>query len=152
MAPRTMSAADANDNGDRTAGDTLLIDDFETAYRLGHAPMDDTHREFVALVNALAVAAGDDFASGFDALVAHTERHFDAEQRLMQRFAFPATTEHRGEHQRVLGQLHQVQARVRRGSLSMARAFVSDALPAWFRLHALTMDSALAAHLAGRSE
>jgi len=37
-------------------------------------------------------------------------------------------------------------AAINSGSLTLARAVVGGQLPGWFRLHAATMDSALAAH------
>lgn len=126
----------------------MLIDGFEQAYQLGQAQMDATHREFVDLVNGLEQAQGAAFAAGFAALVSHTRAHFAAELDLMQRSGFPATAEHDAEHRRVLGQLERFAQRVDRGSQLMARAYVRDEVPGWFKLHAITMDSALAAHLA----
>jgi hemerythrin-like metal-binding protein len=109
--------------------------------------MDATHAEFAALLNRLGEtpdAAA--FMAGFAALVAHTERHFAAEDLLMVESRFPALGEHRSEHLRVLGQLRQIDERVQRGRLQMGREYIRE-LPAWFDLHAATMDSALAAHL-----
>jgi hypothetical protein len=36
---------------------------------------------------------------------------------------------------------------VERGRTTLARAYLCEQIPAWFALHAVTMDSALAAHL-----
>jgi hemerythrin-like metal-binding protein len=125
----------------------MLITDFDNAYQLGHAQMDQTHREFVDLVNRLEDCDQATFIVGFQTLLMHTAAHFAAEQLLMEQSGFPATAEHTGEHQRVLGQLQQMLRRIERGSTVMARAFVREQLPGWFKLHAITMDSALAAHL-----
>ena len=125
----------------------MLISDFDNAYQLDHTQMDQTHREFVDLVNQIESCDQAAFKAGFQALVTHTEAHFAAEQLLMEQSGFPATAEHTGEHQRVLGQLHQMHGRIEKGSAAMARAFVREQLPGWFKLHAITMDSALAAHL-----
>lgn len=125
----------------------MLISDFDNAYRLDHAQMDDTHREFVELVNRIEQCGQVAFIDGFRQLVTHTEAHFANEQLLMEQSKFPATAEHVGEHQRVLGQLHQMLRRIEKGSVAMARAFVCEQVPGWFKLHAITMDSALAAHL-----
>jgi hemerythrin-like metal-binding protein len=119
-------------------------------HRLGHAAMDATHREFAALLNRLGDTADPDaFRAGFADLVAHTQAHFDAEDALMVESAFPATGEHRSEHRRILGQLAQIDERVQKGRLRMGREYIKE-LPAWFDLHAATMDSALAAHLKTR--
>ena len=41
----------------------------------------------------------------------------------------PATAEHRADHARVLGDLTRFGERVRHGSISRARAYVTDNLP-----------------------
>lgn len=83
----------------------------------------------------------------FEELYAHTQKHFEREKQLMQQSAFPAETEHNGEHQRVLGEFKQFKTRVDKGLITFGRAFVTERLPSWFQLHVSTMDSALAAHL-----
>ncbi|WP_018013650.1 bacteriohemerythrin [Teredinibacter turnerae] len=128
----------------------LLINPDEDLYRLGNPDMDSTHAEFITLVNALSQVTGDDFCKGFDELVAHTQGHFDREKEMMTASDFPALNEHVGEHNRVLADLLQLQRRVQRGNLMMAKAFVKEQIPGWFHLHATTMDSALANHIKGR--
>jgi hemerythrin-like metal-binding protein len=124
-----------------------LIEDFERRYLLGQPEMDGTHREFVDLVNRLGDADKPGFMALFKALTVHTQHHFDAEERMMEASAFPALREHKDEHLRVLGELERFGQRVATGSILMGRAYVTQQLPKWFDLHAVTMDSALAAHL-----
>lgn len=116
-------------------------------HSLGVEEMDGTHREFAALVEALAQAGDEDFPILFQKLVGHTRLHFAEEGRLMRLCKFPAIAEHEGEHARVLGDLMQFNRNVRRGRLPLARAYVCSGLPEWFELHLATMDRALAAHL-----
>ena len=125
---------------------TLLVWN-DAHHALGVAAMDETHRGFADLVNRLGNApGGGEFRTLFAELVAHTAAHFAFEDRLMVETGFPALGEHRSEHDRVLGQMRQIAARVERGLLVMGREYVRE-LPRWFDLHAATMDSALAAHL-----
>lgn len=124
-----------------------LLDWSDRILALGVEEMDATHREFAALVNALDRAATADFPALFAQLVAHTQAHFERENEWMIRSGFPATGEHREEHLRVLGELVQFARRVEKGFVALGRAYVRDRLPAWFGLHAATMDSALAVHL-----
>ena len=124
-----------------------LIDTCSQEFELGVKSMDGTHREFAALVNALALAQGCDFVHLFTTLVDHTERHFAREKELMEQSGFPAIREHLDEHERILGELNQCKRKVCKGSLPFAKAYVKDRLPEWFHLHLATMDSALAAHL-----
>ena len=127
------------------------VESFEENYLLGVPVMDETHREFVDLVNRLTAAGNESFAALFAELVRHTEAHFEAENMLMQATGFPAIREHMDEHRRVLGDLMRMQGRVDAGSAAMARAYVREQIPDWFSLHALTMDSALAAHIKART-
>ena len=124
-----------------------LIENFERRYRLDQPEMDATHREFVDLVNRLGEADKAEFIPLFETLTSHTQAHFTAEDRMMEACGFPAIREHRDEHRRVLGELERVGQRVAAGSILMGRAYVTQQLPGWFDLHAVTMDSALAAHL-----
>jgi len=127
-----------------------LIDTCDPAFELGLEEIDVKHREFAALLNALSVAKGCDFVHLFTTLFDHTERHFAQEKGLMEQSGFPAIGEHVAEHQRILGELNQCKRKVCKGEISFARAYVTDRLPEWFRLHIATMDSALAFHLKQR--
>lgn len=114
---------------------------------LGIAEMDATHREFADLVRKLLQAGNGEFQALFNELYEHTKQHFDREDQLMADSGFSALSEHRGEHQRVLGELTQFKRRVDKGLLALGRGYVKEQLPSWFDLHLATMDAALAAHL-----
>jgi len=114
---------------------------------VGYDLIDTDHDEFIDLVNTLDTASNTDFPALFRRLHEHTEAHFERENRLMEQFGFPAELEHRAEHQRVLGEFKQFKTRVDKGLLVFGRQFVKERLPEWFRLHVVTMDSALAAHI-----
>ena len=129
----------------------MLIEGFEKRYLLDVSSMDETHREFVDLVNRLDNADKAQFIEMFAQLLAHTEAHFESENVLMHESGFPAIREHMDEHQRVLGELRRIDAKVQNGSTLMGRAYVKEQLPNWFNLHAITMDSALAAHIKQRA-
>ncbi|MEJ2620237.1 MAG: hemerythrin family protein [Candidatus Thiodiazotropha sp.] len=128
----------------------MLINDFDNRFMLDVKQMDETHLEFVDLVNRLDVADKESFQSLFKILAEHTKAHFENEQLMMEQSGFPATSEHVSDHQRVLGELARFGKRVAAGSTTMARAYVREQLPHWFDLHVKTMDSALAAHLKSR--
>lgn len=117
---------------------------------LGVAAMDATHREFVALADALAGAADDsEFARLFGELREHTLRHFEHEKALMKACRFPATGEHEAEHLRVLGELAHFARSAAAGRPALARQYAAG-LPVWFATHLATMDAALAACLRQR--
>ena len=124
-----------------------LIENFEQRFLLGMDQMDRTHAEFVDLINRAGRADKADFTELYQTLIEHTQAHFDAEQQLMEASRFPATGEHRSEHQRVLYELRRFGEKAAAGAPALARAYIREQLPQWFELHTLTMDSALAAHL-----
>jgi hemerythrin-like metal-binding protein len=113
-------------------------------YELGIARMDDTHREFVEFCNALAVAAPEQFLDQLDAFAAHTQAHFDQENRWMEATNFPAC--HRAEHDRVLDVVREVRQRVAKGDTFLGRRLIEELAP-WFDNHVDTMDAALAFYL-----
>jgi hemerythrin len=119
---------------------------------VGYAPIDHDHDEFITLLNQLDAADNGDFPALFQQLLAHTEQHFDRENQLMEQSAFPAETEHKGEHQRVLGEFRQFKKRVDKGLITFGRSLVRERLPQWLELHVRTMDSALAAHIKAQSQ
>jgi len=114
---------------------------------LGCDEIDRDHRAFLELIAALRRAGDVDFPTMFRRLQEHTEQHFAREEQLMQTCAFPALREHKSEHVRVLGELHQFGQRAARGLLPFARAFVAERLVPWFELHIQTMDAALVVHM-----
>ncbi len=116
-------------------------------FLLGVDCMDNTHKEFVTLVNRLATAPDTGFADMFNELITHTRVHFLQEKELMLASKFPAYAEHNEEHMRILGELNQFKKRVDKGLIAFGRNYIRERIPEWFALHAATMDSALALHL-----
>ena len=56
---------------------------------------------------------------------------------------FPPIHCHKGEHDNVIALMREVRDRVAAGQLELGRVLARE-LPEWFRLHASTMDAALA--------
>jgi hemerythrin-like metal-binding protein len=114
---------------------------------LGVSEMDATHEEFVRLVAECGGASDEDFPILFEVLIEHTRKHFENESRLMRACRFPAIAEHESEHRRILGEVAQIRRALEHGRLRLARLYVAQGLPEWFRNHLATMDAALAARL-----
>jgi len=110
-------------------------------------PIDKDHDEFINLLNALDTVGNADFPALFLQLYEHTEQHFERENQLMAQSAYPGVADHKGEHQRVLGEFKQFKSRVDKGLIVFGRSFVRERLPQWLALHVTTMDKALAAHI-----
>ena len=112
------------------------------SYALGHDQVDDTHREFVELIDAMMRADDDSFPGLMDRFIAHTREHFAQESALMARHAFPAVGCHEREHQEILDSTLAVRERVADGDLATGRYLV-NLLGEWFPHHADHMDRGL---------
>jgi hemerythrin len=106
-------------------------------YLLGYAPMDDTHREFVGLVNVLLTCNDAELAAHLD----------DA---WMERTDFPPRDCHVQEHAAVMSSVRQVIEIVAQGNVAEGRRLAA-ALGDWFPGHAFHLDSALAHWMVKRS-
>jgi len=116
-------------------------------HTVGYDPIDNDHDEFIDLLNKLDAADNAGFPALFLQLYEQTEQHFERENQLMKQSCYPGESEHKSEHQRVLGEFKQFKTRVDKGLIAFGRSFVKDRLPQWFGLHVTTMDSALTAHI-----
>jgi len=117
---------------------------------LGNERMDDTHREFVALVNALSDAADAGMVAALDTLIRHTDEHFGQEELWMAQSEFPPTHCHLEEHAGVLGAMREARTYVSEGKYQVGQVLARELEP-WFRQHAATMDTMLAQWLSSRS-
>ncbi len=113
---------------------------------LDEATMDDTHREFVDLLNRVGAASDDDLLGALDNFIVHMEAHFGQEDRWMQATAFPPQHCHQGEHANVLEVVREVRTRVADGQIHLG-AVLAKAIAEWFPQHAATMDAMLAAFM-----
>lgn len=111
--------------------------------RLGFTPMDDTHGEFLSLLDALLAAPDEGVAGALASMHAHSREHFALEELWMAETGFPARDCHGDEHAAVLASMEGVGRRVAGGDMEAAR-HLARALADWFPGHADYMDSALA--------
>ncbi|HRP22578.1 hemerythrin domain-containing protein [Thauera sp.] len=124
--------------------------DWDDRYLLGYNAMDDTHREFVSLVNALLTVDDAQLPAALDAFAAHAEDHFAQENSWMETDGFPARDCHVDEHDKVLASVREVQQLLAEGNVEVVRE-LAVALMEWFPGHADYMDSALALWMVKRS-
>lgn len=110
---------------------------------LGNGVMDDTHREFVELLNRVGAAPEQELLARLDEFIAHTEAHFGQEEAWMEAMQFPPLACHRTEHEGVLEVMREVRKRVAAGE-SRYGPVLAKAIAEWFPLHAQSMDAVLA--------
>lgn len=116
------------------------------ALALDMPEMDDTHREFVALLTQVADAADSGILAAWEALVDHTADHFGREDSWMQQTGFASENCHATQHGVVLSVMCEGLAVARGGQLDVIRRLAHE-LARWFPQHAQSMDAALALHL-----
>lgn len=116
---------------------------WDDRYLLGYQPIDDTHREFVELLDVLLTATDADLLEALAAFAAHAQAHFDLENQMMDQSDFPPRECHKDEHDQVLASVRDVQVLTAAGNTTVARELAA-ALRNWFPAHADYMDSALA--------
>lgn len=124
----------------------MAVIEWSAELELQSAVMDDTHREFVALLNAMDDAAEGEMLARVDAFIAHTERHFAQEEQWMTATAFPPLGCHKTEHDGILDVVREVRMRVADGEPHYGPTLAA-ALAEWFPLHAQGMDAMLARYL-----
>jgi len=116
------------------------------ALSLDMAPMDQTHREFVDLLAAVADAPDATLVAAWVRLVEHTDAHFGQEDRWMAQTRFASVNCHASQHRVVLDALRDGLSAGAAGRLDVIRELAHE-LAGWFPHHAQTMDAALALHL-----
>lgn len=113
---------------------------------LDRGVMDDTHREFIGLLNRLADVPDEQMLEALDEFIAHTEAHFSQEQRWMEQMSFPPVECHVREHDGVLETARAVRDRVTAGETGLGRV-LAHAVAEWFANHAASMDNVLALYM-----
>ncbi|AVO34627.1 bacteriohemerythrin [Ottowia oryzae] len=112
-------------------------------FLLGHAPLDDMHREFVEVVSALQAADDAALPAALARVTEHLVAHFEQENAWMQSTAYPATECHLNEHAAVLASAQAMPARLAAGETQTCRRFAQE-LASWFPGHADYLDAPLA--------
>lgn len=117
--------------------------EWSDALHLGQPVMDETHQEFIELLNRFGAADESDRLQRLDEFIAHTEAHFRQEEAWMERMQFPPLGCHRTEHEGVLEVMREVRKRIAGGEPHYAEV-LARAIAEWFPLHAQSMDTVLA--------
>jgi len=120
--------------------DELVLDD---------GIIDDTHKEFVELLNRMYDAPDDQLLSILDEFIVHTEAHFAQEQRWMEELAFPPLSCHASEHAGVMEITREVRQRTADGDMRFGKV-LAQGIAEWFANHAATMDLMLAQYIKQR--
>ena len=116
------------------------------ALKLDYAPMDDIHREFVALLSRVQTCDDGQLLACWQAVLVHTEHHFAREDQWMRKTRFSGAENHLLQHRVVLNVMREGLAMGRAGELAPLRDMSSE-LASWFAKHTQSLDAALALHM-----
>ena len=112
----------------------------------GDARMDETHQEFVDMINQILATPEDQQLPVYKAFLNHTVEHFAQEERWMLATGFSADNCHAEHHATILETMRVVEAHYLDSDPTIITR-MAEALAEWFPGHANSMDAGLAAHL-----
>lgn len=112
----------------------------------GDGRMDDTHEEFVTMLNTLLATPLRDQLPLYREFLAHTVAHFEQEERWMLATGFSADNCHASHHATILDTMRAVEEHYVGGDKEIIQR-LAEALVEWFPQHAISMDAGLALHL-----
>ena len=112
----------------------------------GDARMDETHQEFVAMINQILATPEDQQLPLYKAFLNHTVEHFAQEERWMLATGFSADNCHASHHATILETMHAVTEHFEQGDTEIITR-MAQAMAEWFPGHAVSMDAGLAQHL-----
>ena len=117
-------------------------------HSLNYEKMDTLHMEFLEIYNSVDLNSKDSINAKATELLEHTKKHFSEEEKLMDRYSYPRSKEHKDEHNKVLSELrffidesHSI------FGMNILKSYYIEKLPHWFDYHLASMDSDLAAHI-----
>lgn len=136
--------------GSHSSSPELLA--WSSDFELDVPDIDAQHRHLLDVVNrfARAVACGEGGEAMADLLRA-AHAHFDFEEALMARVAFPGLALHHEQHSELLAAMDRFDEQVRRDPHVINRPQTLEFLRAWFTIHIVRSDADLAAFLAARA-
>jgi hemerythrin-like metal-binding protein len=120
--------------------------DWTAELSVGDARMDDTHEEFVSMLNQLLASPPNEQLTLYRAFIEHTVAHFAQEERWMLATGFAADNCHAGHHATILETMNAVLEHSEKGDADIITR-MALALVEWFPQHTASMDAGLAQHL-----
>jgi hemerythrin len=115
------------------------------------AKIDAEHKELIDILNELYDAmmsgkAKDDLQSALMKLVQHTRAHFQSEEQLMRKYAYPELLPHLNEHRKLTDQVMKLQKDLDAGRTMDAKDILNF-LKTWLTEHIQGTDRNLAVYL-----
>ena len=129
-----------------TLASTPTLMPWTDSLHTGDARMDETHQEFVDMINQILATPEDQQLPVYKAFLNHTVEHFAQEERWMLATGFSEDNCHAEHHATILETMRVVEAHYLDSDTTIITR-MAEALAEWFPGHANSMDAGLAAHL-----
>ena len=113
---------------------------------LGLPAIDDTHREFVDLLDRARTMDDAALKAAWQELIDHTGAHFAQEEAWMRATRFKSCNCHALQHRMILRVMREGAASAAQGDITPVRLMTRE-LAMWFPEHTKTLDAALVEHL-----
>lgn len=126
---------------------------FDPGLSLGHAVLDEQHRELIAAAQVVHQAhcnADKGLLHGVEELYKISEVHFALEERLMAETDYHDVLIHTEQHREILGQIDRFRRQLLADRFAYQSAKVARFLQEWVARHILQFDRDLADHLKAR--
>ena len=124
----------------------MAILDWNQELSLGNTLMDETHVEFVHLLNELAEAPAGAVLDRLDEFIRHTEAHFAEEETYMGSIAYPGLATHKHIHTTLLAKLDEHAAGVAKRTEPGLPDTLFGFLKLWLSAHICGIDTKYAEH------
>jgi hemerythrin len=120
-------------------------------YSIGCEEIDNQHRKLVDMVAALQKSLSQGLVNpqvgtALKELVAYTQYHFEAEERIMRESEYPGIAEHKQRHTKLVSQIVKILKDLKRGE-SITAIQLIQILKAWLVDHIMLEDKKIGEHL-----
>ncbi len=120
-------------------------------YSVRVGTIDAQHQRLVSIINNLYAAMTDRvapqaMAKAFDELLRYTVSHFQHEEELMKKFAYPKESAHRKEHEGLTEKARELSTQFHSGKLVLSMTVMSF-LKSWLMNHIAKTDREFGAYL-----
>ncbi len=127
-------------------GQRMALITWKEAYSVGVAAIDRDHRLLLNLINQLHDAqetaqTHDMVSSVLTVLTEYVQRHFSAEEALMERGGYPHLEAHRKEHRRIESRVREMKALYDAGEYAVVESDMLRFFTQWLANHIVGVDT-----------
>jgi hemerythrin len=127
----------------------MAFADWSEKYTVHDKELDEQHHSLFSLVNdlhkaILAKHGREEVGHTIDKMIAHTQDHFAAEERLMQACSYPDYQHHKEEHEKLAKQVSEMNRELRKADSDVAPDVLAILVKDWLVGHILNVDKKFA--------